>query len=169
MKLVAIDPGLSGAIAYMDTKTGELTLHDMPVEARIRISSKKLVKQVDRTKLHELLQFYREDLGAEHLFVEQVNGMPGQSAPAAFQFGVGYGVILMSASVLRYIIEPVYPLTWKTALRCPADKHMAVTRANELLPTHRSLWAEGGIDRRSGKAEAAMLALYGEKAIRGTI
>lgn len=183
MILVAVDPGLTGALAYYDTQRGALEVHDMPTLAIAKASklTKRILKsgaksatpakQASRTivNLYEvtaLLSVWR-DLGAELLVIEQVMGLPGQSAPAAFNFGHGTGVIYGAAASLGYRIEEVRPQAWKGAMRVSSVPDAIRARANELIPTHAHLWARGslspGSEIRLGRAEAAMLAIYGAR------
>lgn len=159
--IIAIDPGQNGAIAAYDTRSGELNVFDMPT----RSFGNKGRLVVDVLEIHGLLASFK-DLGASVLFIEQVGGLPGQSASGAFTFGEGFGAVTAVATLLGYRIERIPPATWKTALRVPSDKKSAITRASEMIPTHHKLWsagAKGTIQQKSGRAEAAMLALYGER------
>ena len=73
MKIVGIDPGLSGAIAILeDNKV--LSLFDMPVMSE----GKKNKKQLNSAQLVNILReniLNSEDIA---VVVEQVNAMPGQ-------------------------------------------------------------------------------------------
>lgn len=166
MLIIAIDPGQSGAIACYDTQLGKLDIADMPTETR----GEKGKCVIDARAVYELLSIWK-DAGAEVCFVEQVWGIRGQAAGAAFIFGEGYGTVCAAALILGYRLERIPAATWKAALKVPADKSAAITRASEMIPTHRSLWAgdrrgKGSLPQRSGRAEAAMIALYGERCLK---
>ncbi len=163
MIILSADPGVTGAVASYDTVTGRLATHDMPVLKKGNSAGVKSV--LDEVEVLSLFSLYH-DLGARHFFLEQVNGFPGQSAPRAFNFGVGYGVLRMASLACGYQLNPVPAATWKTAMRAPKDKLASIQRASELIPTHSHLWSSGGSQaQRSGRAEAAMLALYGERVL----
>ena len=69
MKIIGIDPGLSGAIAILNNKV--LNVFDMPV-----MSEGKKNKDINSALLSNLI---KENIGnAEVIVVEQVNAMPGQ-------------------------------------------------------------------------------------------
>lgn len=138
----------------------------MPV--LLKEKSTAVYRVIDEVEIFTLLGTYR-DLGARHFFLEQVNGLPGQSAPRAFNFGLGYGVLRMAALASGLQLHPIPPATWKTAMRAPKDKLAAIQRATELLPHSAALWAKGTGEQsqRGGRAEAAMLALYAERILRG--
>lgn len=159
--ILAVDPGLSGALARYDGQ--HLSILDMPTYV-----AKAGKRQVDRRFLDEpelvrLVQMC--GMECDWLIMEQVGGIPAQSASSAFTFGRGVGVIIGAAIGIGIRREEVHPATWKSALRVPADKRAARVRASELLPAYSGLWAivrnECDQEQASGRAEAAMIALWG--------
>lgn len=138
----------------------------MPVLRKSTASSMR--KVLDEVEILVLLGMYR-DLGGKCFVLEQVNGFPGQSAPRAFNFGWGYGVLRVAALAAGLQLYTIPPATWKNAMRAPKDKLASMQRASELLPHSAALWAKGTGDQaqRSGRAEAAMLALYAERLLGG--
>ena len=152
--ILAVDPGLSGAFAFYDGTA--LSVRDMPTYTAVAGVRKTNRKFIDEAGVLRTLSSVR--LVAEILVMEQVGGIPGQSAPAAFTFGYGVGVVLTAARCAGYRIERVAPATWKSALKVPADKRASRARASEMLPSHSGLWQR---QKDDGRAEAAMLALYG--------
>lgn len=166
MLIVSADPGLTGAICAYDTVEGRVQVHDMPtLKKSTSVSSRHVLDEVE---ILILLGMYR-DLGCKHFILEQVNGLPGQSAPRAFNFGWGYGVLRVAALANGLQLHTIPPATWKNAMRAPKDKLSSIQRASELLPHSAALWAKGTGDQaqRSGRAEAAMLALYAERILGG--
>lgn len=161
--IVACDPGISGALALNDWATGRLDVIRMPTQTR-QIAGRKLRQVIDEGEVISTLAMFA-GMGATHLFIEAVGGLPGQSAPAAFNFGQGYGTVRVAAMCAGLIIEAVPPAVWKAALKVPKDKHAARQRASEMIPTHRHLWSMAKDD---GLAEAALLSLYGQRWIEGT-
>lgn len=160
--IVACDPGVSGALALWDWRSGCLDVVRMPVQQK-QIAGRKLRTVIDEGEVLSTLQAFSA-MGATHLFIEAVGGLPGQSAPAAFNFGHGYGAVRMAALAAGLALEAVPPAVWKQALKVPKDKHAARQRASEMIPTHKHLW---GMAKDDGLAEAALLALYGERWIKG--
>jgi len=160
--IIACDPGLSGAIALWCWQTGRLDVVRMPVQQK-HIAGRKLRTVIDEGEVLSTLQAFSA-MGATHLFIEAVGGLPGQSAPAAFNFGHGYGAVRMAALAAGLALEAIPPAVWKQALKVPKDKHAARHRASEMIPTHKHLW---GMAKDDGLAEAALLALYGERWIKG--
>lgn len=152
--ILAVDPGIHGALAYYDGVA--LSVRGMPT-----YTIKAGKRQTDRPRIDEarLVSMLRSaKLNAQVLVIEQVGGIPGQSAPAAFTFGHGVGVVIGAAVALGYRIERVAPSQWKSALRVPADKRASRARASELLPAYSDLWP---LQKHDGVAEAAMIALWG--------
>lgn len=162
--LIAIDPGLKGAIAFYDPLTGQLEVSDMPLQKKAR-ARKEAKNIIDEGELFATIELYA-GMGAKHAFIEEVGGMPGQSAPNAFNFGFGAGLLHAFARAVGLSIEPIRPQEWKGALRVPSDTTKAIlARASQLIPTHVHLWPQVS---HEGRAEAAMLALYGERVLRGS-
>jgi len=162
--ILSCDPGITGAFCFNDWSTGRFEIVPMPVQKReIRGRAKRTI--IDEAEVLSTLQAFAA-MGATHLFIEQVQGLPGQSAPAAFNFGMGYGIVRMAARAAGLAIEAVPPALWKAELRVPKDKRAARGRASEMLPMLAHLWP---MQKDDGKAEAAMLSLYGERWIKGGV
>ena len=162
--IVAIDPGVSGAIALNDWACGRLEVIPMPVQHR-HIAGRRLRAMIDEGEVISTLQAFAA-MGATHLFIEQVGGLPGQSATAAFTFGQGYGAVRVAGMAAGLILEVVPPSVWKAVLKVPKDKRAARQRASEMIPTHRHLWSMAKDD---GLAEAALLSLYGQRWVQGAL
>ena len=156
--ILAVDPGVTGALAWTDGFA--LAVRDMPTEQAT--VNRKERRVISATGLEHMLRTAR--LHADVLVIEQVGGMPGQSGPAAFTFGYGAGLLTGMAKVLGYRVELVAPARWKAAMDCPADKDGARARASQAWPRWAGLWAR---KMDHGRAEASLLALYGWKVFGG--
>lgn len=167
MLILAIDPGLSGAIATYDTVTGELSIQDMPILIKLVGTNKKVKREIlNEEELIASFELYK-GLGVEGVVVERVQGLPRQSAPAAFNFGYGYGFLVACARFQGFRLEQVEPSRWKMQMKVPSTsaggKHKSSAvrqRASELIPTHKHLWT---LQKHDGRAEAAMLAVFAER------
>lgn len=161
--ILAADPGLTGAFAVV--AYGHVHVKDMPTYTAPAGPRQRDRDFLDFPKIIETLAYFQV-LGCEILVIEKVGGIPGQAAHAAFGFGEGAGFIRGAAMVMGYRVELVPPSTWKSAMRCPSDKKKAIGRATELMPAWANLWAptrgNGSEAQRSGRAEAALMSLYGE-------
>lgn len=163
--ILACDPGLTGAFCFKPA-ADRLVVRDMPTflqRAGKRGSERSFVHRVG---VLELLREFNM-LGAEILVIELVGGVPGQAAHGAFTFGHGAGGVTYAADALGYRIVEVPAMRWKSAMKVPADKRKAIDRATEEFPAYANLWApvrgNGSEAQRSGRAEAALLARYGEQ------
>lgn len=162
--ILACDPGLTGAFARLNSH-GELYMRDMPTVKRP--AGKRNVDRpfADRP---EILEFLRMQflLGCDVLVIELVGGIPGQAAHGAFTFGHGAGGITYAAEAMGYRVVEAPAMRWKSAMKVPADKTKAIARASEVFPAYVNHWAgvrgNGSIEQRSGRAEAALLARYGQ-------
>ena len=89
MKIIGIDPGLSGAIAILENNK-VLNIFDIPVMSE----GKKNKRQLNSALLVNLL---KENINNKEeevvVVVEQVNAMPGQGVTSMFNFGQTFGAI----------------------------------------------------------------------------
>lgn len=148
--ILGIDPGLCGALAIYDVD-GSLDVVDMPT-----LQLKKRV--VDEYALARIIDDWSTRV--REVWLEQVGVRPGEGAVGAFSFGRGYGVLRGICAACFLPIVDVTPATWKGALRVSSDKDAARARASALFPRHSQLWP---LKRDHGRAEAALIALYGSQ------
>ena len=88
MKIIGIDPGLSGAIAVLENNK-VLNMFDMPVMSE----GKKNKRQLNSALLVNLIKENIENSVEVAVVVEQVNAMPGQGVTSMFNFGQTFGAI----------------------------------------------------------------------------
>lgn len=151
--VAGIDPGLRGAIAYLNLDTGGMTILDMPTRQR-KMSTGKMRNEIDTERLAERLD--RADM--QLVIIEAQSVRPGESAARSLKTGYGMGLLVGAIAANYHRFEIVYPQTWKKRLSVPKDKTDARFRASHLMPQMSHKWANAGQD---GRAEAALLALYG--------
>lgn len=149
--ILGIDPGMGGALASISGE--ESIVYDMPT---FEITKGGSVRR--RIDIPKLLDILKND-GADHVFIERVSAQPGNGATHAFTYGFGCGV---TAAGIPFTY--VAPQTWKKALNCPADKDGARMRASQLLPAMRENWP---LKKHDGRAEAALIALWGRNQMPG--
>jgi crossover junction endodeoxyribonuclease RuvC len=151
--IVGIDPGLSGALFFLDLghpATGEAI--DLPVHLLPRGGRKK--RELDIAGLVGILASRQLD----HAFVEQAGAMPRQGIASTFAFGKIFGALLGVLVARSVPLTLVTPVRWKRMLGVPKAKDGARARASQLLPEAAHQWR---LKRHDGRAEAALLALYG--------
>ena len=131
MKIIGIDPGLSGAIAVVQNNK-VLAIYDMPVMAE----GKKNKKQLNSAQLVNII---RENTGNEDeiaVVVEQVNAMPGQGVTSMFNFGQTFGAIKGICAALKLPIFFVRPSKWKKHFELiNSSKDSSRTKAIEMYPS----------------------------------
>jgi crossover junction endodeoxyribonuclease RuvC len=157
MIVAGIDPGLSGATALINTAhADQVQVFDMPTLTLPRGGKAK--REIDA---HALARILAQPI--DHCFVEQVNSMPGQGVSSTFAFGKCLGMVIGILAALNVPMTLAVPRRWKAAMRVPAAKDGARARACQLLPKAAHFWLRKKDD---GRAEAALLALYGLRELR---
>ncbi len=151
---IGIDPGLTGGIAILKGSR-LLQAQRMPV----RTHNKK--RRIDAHALLQLFGALRNQYPGVCAIVERSQAAPGQSVPAMFAYGMGYGVLTTSliASGISYV--EVTPVTWKRRMGFPtgAPKRYSLNEARQRFPDKAHLFSKAGDD---GVAEAALIGLCGQ-------
>jgi len=146
MKILGIDPGMSGALAYYDGT--ELLIWDMP------IFKKEKGNDLD---IHALYKIFQE-AGPDYVWLEKTVAMPKVSGKAAYSMGKSEGALIALCVALGLPYTLVRPAEWKKEMSCPADKDVSRQRASQLLPQWTHNWDK---KKDHNRAEAALIALYG--------
>ena len=130
MKVIGIDPGLSGAIAVLDDKK-VLKIIDMPVMAE----GKKNKKQLNSAQLVNIIKDNTKNCEEAIVVVEQVNAMPGQGVTSMFNFGQTFGAIKGVCAALELPIFFVRPSKWKKHFELlNSSKDSSRTKVIEMYP-----------------------------------
>lgn len=154
MIICGIDPGKTGAmvILYPDNA---LTVHDVPT-VKMSGKDKPAWKQWDR-EWRQALDFAGVDL----VVIENVAARPGQGVTSMFNFGRTLGFIHALACASGGAIEMPTPTSWKGKMGLlNSSKGASREKASTLFPRHSCHFTRVKDD---GRAEAALLALYGRK------
>ena len=152
--LVGIDPGASGAIAWLSDAGHLIEVLDLPVQ-----------KVRGRTVLMPaVLASMVKQRRPVHAYLERVATRPGEGHVGAFSFGRGYGQIEGVLAALDVAVTHVTPAEWKRTQRIPADKGAARARAAQLWPGLAGTFARVKDD---GRAEAALIGLHGANLSQG--
>ncbi len=152
MNKIGIDPGLTGAIAWLDKDNKFIDVWDMPTMSR-----GKKGNQVNSVELAEIIQEIILEFDCI-AYVEQVHAMPKQGVTSMFNFGESFGIIKGVLGALKVPVEFVTPQSWKSrAALTGKDKDAARTKAINMYP-NASLSRKKDI----GRADAIMIARYGE-------
>ena len=153
MKIIGIDPGLSGAIAILEN-TKVQAIFDMPVMAE----GKKNKKQLNSAQLVNILK-ENADINKEScVVVEQVNAMPGQGVTSMFNFGQTFGAIKGVCAALNLPIFFVRPSKWKKHFELiNASKDSSRTKVIEMYP---SLSSQLSKKKDVNKSDAILIARF---------
>ena len=153
MRIIGIDPGLSGGIAVLeDNKIKEI--FDMPVMS----DGKKNKRQLNSALLAQLVKDNLRDSGDTVIIVEQVNAMPGQGVTSMFYFGQSFGAIKGICAALGLPIFFVRPAKWKKHFELiNSSKDASRTKVIEMYP---SIAEKLSKKKDVNKSDAILIALY---------
>lgn len=156
--ILGIDPGLSGALAVYDPTTRNLIAAiDMPLHKPASKTATKSKSEIDVTALCFFLETHITALRLA--CIELVHAMPGQGVVSMFRFGQALGIIEGALGMFLLPTEKVSPGVWKSIMRLDSDKNKSRALATKLFPAHANLFCRKKDD---GRAEAALLAVYGD-------
>ncbi|GGC68387.1 hypothetical protein [Chelatococcus reniformis] len=146
--ILGIDPGQTGAVGFFFLEAGRVTVEDMPIAG----------DRVNGTLLKNRIWQLRPDVA----IIENVASMPKQGVASTFKFGLAYGTAIGVVQGLDIPLHFVTPGRWKKHFRLSSDKEEARRRALELFPHAAD---ELALKKHHGRAEAALIALFGAQTI----
>ena len=153
MRIIGIDPGLSGGIAILDDNK-VIELFDMPVMP----DGKKNKRQLNSALLVKLIRDNIKNLEDTVMVVEQVNAMPGQGVTSMFNFGQTFGAIKGICAALGLPIFFVRPSKWKKHFELiNSSKDSSRTKAIEMYP---SISEQLSKKKDVNKSDAILIARY---------
>lgn len=159
MRVLGIDPGLSGGVALMLNDvfgSFELPLaFAMPTNEIVRNSKTK--NSLDQRELFEALKLYFEP--GSVAYIERVGAMPGQGTSSMFSFGRTVGATEALVMACGYRIEYVAPAVWKKRFKLGKGKDESLEAARRFWPSRASQLFPRKKDE--GVAEACLIARYG--------
>jgi len=154
MIILGIDPGLSGAMAFLDTDTGIIAVEDMPtVEVK---RNNKLKREVSPQLVAAII--IKRHVGAAYL--EKVNAMAGQGVSSVFSFGRSAGIMEGVLAAFDIPTTLVTPQAWQKAMNVRDGKDGSRERAMQLFPASAELFQRKKDD---GRSDAALIAKYGSQ------
>ena len=153
MKIIGIDPGLSGAIAVLE-ENKVLGIYDMPVMT----DGKKSKKQLNSAQLVSIIKQNTSNNDELAIVVEQVNAMPGQGVTSMFNFGQTFGAIKGVCAALELPIFFVRPSKWKKYFELiNSSKDSSRTKAIEMYPSLSNQLAK---KKDVNKSDAILIARF---------
>ena len=131
MRIIGIDPGLSGGIAVLDDLK-IFDIYDMPIMSE----GKKNKNQLNSAQLVNIIKKNTIPNGDTFLIVEQVSAMPGQGVTSMFNFGQTFGSIKGICAALSLPIFFVRPAKWKKHFDLiNSSKDASRTKVIEMYPS----------------------------------
>ena len=153
MKIIGIDPGLSGAIVILE-ENKVLGMFDMPVMAE----GKKNKRQLNSAQLVNIINEHIKKNEEIAVVVEQVNAMPGQGVTSMFNFGQTFGAIKGVCAALELPIFFVRPSKWKKHFELTnSSKDSSRTKVIEMYP---SLSSQLSKKKDVNKSDAILIARF---------
>lgn len=152
MLILGIDPGLSGALAFLDTTTDAVVIMDMPTVEVVRNGKTK--REVSAALIADLVA----GKGVVQAFVERVSAMPGQGVSSMFSFGRSVGVLEGVLAAYEIPTTLVTPQAWMKAMSVRAGKDGSRERAMQLFPQYADQFAR---KKDNGRSDAVLIAKYG--------
>lgn len=161
MRVVGIDPGLTGALVLLDDALPDFNVDALDMPMREFQNSK--AKFIDGEQVVAFLKFHRPD----RIVIELVSSRParqpgkGQGIASTFQFGNSFGGVVAAAiaSGCQDIIL-VTPAVWKRKFGLLGTvKDAARLLAREFYPAAAD--AVFKLKKHGGRADASLIARYG--------
>ena len=161
MLIIAIDPGINGAICFFENGQVKDVL-EMPTMA----DGKKNKRQINGHQMYNELSSRIKECNTENInvIVEQVSAMPGQGVTSMFNFGQSFGVIKGICAAMQLPIFFVRPAKWKKHFELiNSQKDASRTKAIEMFPKISSILSK---KKDSNKADAILIASFYENIIK---
>jgi crossover junction endodeoxyribonuclease RuvC len=141
--ILAIDPGLSGALALV---AGNRFVH---TEELPRVGN--ILNGIELAKIVS-------DFGPAQAVIERVHSMPKQGIASAFTFGQAYGTAIGVITGAGLPIAYVTPQKWKAHFRLRGhDKSFSAQKAIQIYPAAAPFLS---LKKHHNRAEAILLARY---------
>lgn len=166
MRILGVDPGISGAFGLLEASGKYIDCFDMPTVLQNASSSRQMVNQYELAKVLRVVVMDAPD--SIVAVVENVNAMPKQGVSSSFAFGKSFGMILGVIGALGVSIELVSPQRWKkefglkqkkspdgTEDNRPQVQDQARSIAQRLFPA-----APLGLKKHHARAEALLIAKW---------
>lgn len=157
MIIVGIDPGLTGALAFVDSR-GSCVIEDIPTVA---LPGNGMVKRkVDGLALARLVRQHCPASEDAMVVCEAVRAMGGKNNAVQTQGSLmrTLGAIEAVFEVLRFPWQIVEPQTWKRHYGLGSEKGASLEVARRLYPS-----APLKLAKHHNRAEALLIAHYGQQ------
>ena len=153
MFIIGIDPGISGAICFMEN--GKIIdVIEMPSMAE----GKKNKKQVNGSQIFNEISIRIINKENVKVVIENVSAMPGQGVTSMFNFGQSFGILKGICSAMHLPVYYVRPAKWKKYFNLiNSEKDASRTRAIEIFPYFSTQLSK---KKDANKADAILIASF---------
>jgi crossover junction endodeoxyribonuclease RuvC len=149
-RYLGVDPGLSGALAVIETINGIPVLVDVIDMPGIGTGAKARVDVIAAAA-------WIKQLAPSTAYIERGQAYPKQGGSSGFSYGRAVGAIEAVIALCAIPTIFVEPSAWKRKLHLPGkDKEAARQKALQLFPAQHALLAR---KRDHGRAESALIAI----------
>jgi crossover junction endodeoxyribonuclease RuvC len=151
MKIVAIDPGMTGSAAILEQIDGTVMLVSVIDLPTVGEGSKRRLDSV-------VFAGWLRHHAPSHAFIENAQPMSRQGISSTFRYARAAGAVEGTVAALRIPLTMVAPVTWKKFFKLTSSKEHSRLRAVQLLPSAAD---ELRRVKDHNKAESILLAFYG--------
>jgi hypothetical protein len=147
MQVCGIDPGLTGAVAFVWPDATQ-------PENRLAVFDAPLIGgEFDGLEFAKLL----DERGPDLVAIEFASSRPGQGVSSTFKFGKTFGQILGVVQALAFRYELVAPAVWKKRFKISPNSPKDASRlvCKRLYPD-----ADIPLKKHHGRADAILIARY---------
>ncbi len=155
MKVVGIDPGLKGGIAFYDGETLVVYPTPLVVEHFIKKGKKATRNLMNLEQLQTYFREHKPTIG----FLEKVTARPGQGVTSMFRFGMNFGEFRSALTFSGIPFAEIRPQVWKAEFKLNAEKNASLELARELFPDNAP--KDFKLKKQDGMAEASLIAKFG--------
>jgi len=145
--ILAIDPGITGALAFLDTDMpNRVAVYDMPV----------LDGDINPHALYDHIHTFKPD----HAVIERASSRPKQGIASAWRFSAAYTTACVVVRMVGIPLTIITPSSWKKAMKLPGGKdgkEPARALAIDMFPLSAQHFSR---KMDHGRAEAALLAYH---------
>ena len=155
MRILGVDPGVSGGLAVVEITDGAAPVLVECVDIPVVGTNAK--ERVDVATIRNFIEQHKPI----RALIERAQAMPKQGASSGFKYGRAVGAIEATIALCSVPVEIVEPTAWKRFWKLPGkDKESGRQKALQLFPTAHAALAR---KKDHGRAEASLIALYGAR------
>jgi hypothetical protein len=167
MIIIGIDPGLTGAIAFLDTMDGRVHVEDMPTIAIPEAGPKTTIKtEVDVIALDDLVQQWIPPGALAFMEHTSSVGQVGQEQ-AKLSLAAGKASCLAVLRLAGVTVHRVTPVAWKRfyGIKEPMPGSKGLSQKKQALKLARDLYGVEylKLEKHHNRADALLIARWGQR------